>query len=296
MQKIMLIIAGMLLLFAPVIYGQTKQQVEVTATLQSLPMSIFVTDIQMTGKFGGTAKNGVVEFTSVDPTALKDGKFATAVEVLKIDFEPGNNMFNIQVYTANSNEGYSPSKHLGSYETGFWNDYEEANGMLNQDNTDYVAPLLWSCYDENTTTECSQAGIDNGEWGYFKDYYTHIGEGATGLLLSHEIDLSSHSSNGGYVTPSSGYPYEDWEKGWKRDFSKPVDNIAHWVKGGVDMVGYRKIVYGTGGQYYNITMPEYGETTPLTDKTIYMAIAGQFDGKPAGPYKTSNVYVEISSE
>ena len=296
MQKIMLLVAGMLLLFTPGIYGQTKQQVEVTATLQSLPMSIFVTDIQMTGKSGGTNNNGVVEFTTVDPSALEDNKFATAVEVLKIDFEPGNNMFNIQVYTANSNEGYSVSKHKDTYETGFWNDYEEANGMLNQNNKDYVAPLLWSTYDSNTYTNCNQWGVDNGVWGYFKDYYTHIGEGATGLLLSHEIDLSSHSSNGGYVTPSNGYPYEDWEKGWERDYSYTPDQTEHWVKGGVDIVGYRKIVYGTGGQYYKITMPEYDEDDPLNDKTIYMAIAGQFDGKPAGNYKTSHVYVEICSE
>ncbi|MBN1899430.1 MAG: hypothetical protein JW827_11685 [Spirochaetes bacterium] len=296
MKIFYVILIALLTLPAGLAFGATSANVSVEAELEGLTMSIAVTDIQMTGKSGGTANNLVVEFGTVNSGSLINGKYSTAPEVLKIDFEPGNNIFNIQMYLANSNENYNVSKFKDGTESGYWNLGAEANGLIGTNNPDYVAAMLWSCYDNNTSATCSDSGIGGGNWAYFKDKYTHTGESATGLLLSTNASLGlSGKPNAANVLTASGRPMETWTWTWDRNWGQPESNPAHWVQG-VDALGYKKIIYGTGGQFYTIAQPNYSEPSPTTDKTVYAAVAASFEGKPAQVYRTRKVYLEILNE
>lgn len=295
MKRIILCLA-VLLAFCPFAWAATKANVYVTAQLQGLSMSLSVTDIQMTGKSGGTLRNNTVELGSI--TGLTNGMLATAPEILKVDFEPGNNMFSIQVYLSNSGEGYNVSKFKGNTEAAYWDLGSEANGMIGTNNKDYVAAMLWSCRDDNVNVNCNTNGISTGKWGYLKDKYTHVGESASGILLASDVfaaGVLEGKTNGSLVATANHRPMETWTWTWDQDWSKALSDPLHWKKG-VDATGYRKIVYGTGGQYYSITMPSYDEITPLTDKTVYLAVGANFDGKPAQVYRTRKMYLEIIAD
>ena len=283
----------MLLMNTPV-FAQTKADVEVTAELQSLSMTLTVTDVQMTGETGGTADDGTVEFGSI--ASLADGKYATSPEVLKIDFDPANNMYNIKVYTSNSNEGYNVGNFKDNTETPYWDLGAEANGMIGQASPDYVAGLMWSCHDDNVNFDLTQASVDATNWTFFKDYYTHMGESANGLLLSTNVmaELDGKTNSTGIVT-TGDRAYETWTKTWDVNWSFPETDHRHFVKG-VDATGYRNIVYGTMSDYYMICTKDVGETTPATDKTVYLAVGATFEGKPAQDYGTQKLYVEILAE
>ncbi|MDD5066268.1 MAG: hypothetical protein PHF84_04415 [bacterium] len=294
-MKHLIVIITLLLLPCTMVLAATRANVYVQAQLQGLSMSLTATDIQMAGKTGGTARNNIVEFGSI--TTLSNGKFATAPEILKVDFDPGNNMFNIQVYLSNSGEGYSVSKFKGHPEANYWDLGSEANGLIGTNNHDYVAAMLWSCRDDNANISCNTNGILSGSWGYFKDKYTHVGEGASGLLLAtNTFTFTAGQTNSDKVrTAQPGRPMETWYWTWDQDWSKALSDITHWKKG-VDAVGYRKILYGTGGQYYHISMPSYDETNPTTDETVYVGAAANFEGKPAQYYRSRKVYVEIVAD
>lgn len=283
----------MLLMNTPV-FAQTKANVDVTAELQSLPMTLTVDDIQMTGETGGTEHNGIVEFGSI--SSLADGKYATAPEVLEIDFDPANNIYNIKVYTSNSNEGYDASKFMNSTETPYWNLGAEANGMIGQTASDHVPALMWSCHDDNENIDLTQASVDATNWTFYKDYYTHMGESANGLLLSTNSSLGLGAKpNAGNVLTTAGRPMETWTWTWEVDWAFPEDNPAHWIQG-VDATGYKNIIYGSTSQFYQICTKDVGEDDPVNDKTVYLAVGATFENKPAQDYSTHKLYVEILAE
>ncbi len=280
----------MLLMNAPV-FAQTKANVEVTADLQGFPMTLIVDDIEMSGQTtAGAEHNGEVEFGSI--SSLADGKYATSPEVLKIDFDPANNIYNIKVYTSNSNENYSVSNFKDNIETPYWDLGAEANGMIGQTAPDYVPALIWSCHDDNVPFVLNQASVDSTNWTYFKDYYTHMGESASGLLLS--TNMMPSLLGEGPLT-GNNRPIETWTETWDVDWNFDIDNPLHFL-GGVDATGYRNIVYGSTSQYYQICTKDYGEPNPDTDKTVYLAIGSTFEDKPAQVYSTQKLYVEILAE
>ncbi len=292
MKKILLSIL-MLLAFSLTLQAATKANIYVTAQLSGLPMSLTATDVQMTGRTGGTAKNLTSEFGVI--TVLTQGKLATCAETIKVDFDPANNLYSIQTYLSNSGENYNVTKFMGNKEANYWDLGSEANGLIGTNSHDYVAAMLWSCRDDNTFIACrtNLIGID---WSYYKDKYTHVGEGATGIFLATNVIAGlAGKPNGATIASTGSRPIETWTMTWKTTNAYVESNPAHWVQG-VDAIGYRKILFGTGGQYYHIATPSYDEVTPLTDKTVYLGIAANFDAKPAQYYRTRKMFVEIVAD
>ncbi len=294
MKKTFILFMILFLIAVSIVSADTKATVEVTAVLQGFSMSLTVTDVQMTGKSGGTAGNGILEFGTI--TALSNDKYATCPEVLKIDWDPKNNSYSISVYTANSNANYDVSKFKDNTETGYWDLGSEANGLVGTNNPDYVATMMWSCQDDNTSIDLTQNSIDATNWTYFKDYYTHMGEGASGLLLSTNSSMVlSTKPNYSDVTSPGNRPFETWTWTWEVDWSYGIDDANHYIQR-TDATGYRNILYGSMDSYYTIATKNYSETNPATDKTVYLAVGANFDSKPAQAYQCKNLIVEIISE
>lgn len=290
-MKKVLVASGLLVLAVASMFAATKASVQVSATLQSGTMTLTVSDVQVTGKSGGTAGNGVVEFGAV--SSLIDGAYATAVEALKVDFNAANNMYVIQTYTANSNANYSTANHLGQVEAGYWDNGEEANGLVGTNNTDFVAGMLWYCQSNNANVTLSNANL--ASWTYIKDYYTHIGGGASGLLLANfqSATLSTLSNSTGIVT-AGNRPYETWTKTWNVNWAFPENNISHYVSG-TDATGYRNFVYGTGGSGYTIVTGSLSKTD-AGNNTVYLNLGASFQGKPAQVYQSPATIVEIIAQ
>ncbi len=275
-------------------FGATQSVVDVTAVLQGFAMTLTVTDVQMTGKSGGTAGNNILEFGTI--SALSNDKYATCPESLKIDWDPKNNSYYITVYTANSNANYSTSKFKDSTESGYWNLGSEANGLVGTNNSDYVASMMWHCSDSNVSINLTQNSIDATNWTYFKDYYTHLGAGASGLLLSTNSSMNlSSKPNYADVTTSGNRPMETWTWTWEVNWAYGIDDVNHYIQR-ADATGYRKILYGTGSSSYTISTKSYSEPDPSTDKTVYLSVGANFDSKPAQAYRCKNLVIEILSE
>lgn len=298
MKKILLIMFLQLLCSTLTYAGQTiTGQVTVQAQLQGLPMSLTVTDLLMNGKSenGGTPRNLTVEFGSI--AALSNGAYATAPEVLQVNFNPGNSLYTIQTYTANSNQGYSTgSANFGGNVAGYWNYGAEANGLIGTNNSSYVAAMMWTCYPTNSKNINLTTGSLNN-WTFFKDYYTHMGNNANGLLLYN--NAIAGLSGPGVV---SGRPYETWTTTWQTTNTVAISNAGHWLRTG-DATGYRNIAYGTGGQYANLVSPYYSSTPGVYqfspamvsagNLTAHLAIGANFQGKPAQYYRSKQVFVQI---
>ncbi|MBU1075975.1 MAG: hypothetical protein KKH98_01695 [Spirochaetes bacterium] len=294
MIKRSIILLLLLLIPGAFVFGATKANVDVSAVLEGFTMSLTAIDVQMTGKTGGTAGNGIVEFGSI--SVLSNGKYATSPEALKIDWDPQNNSYNIQVYTSNSNESYSTAKFKDNDETDYWDLGSEANGLIGVSNPDYVAAMLWSCQDNNTAINLTDASIAATNWTYFKDYYTHLGASADGLLLSTtQLPALAAKPNAANVLTPNNRPMETWAWTWERNFAYGIDDPNHYIQG-VDAIGYKKILYGTASQFYTISTKTVDESTPVTDKTVYVAIGTSFEGKPAQSYHSGDLIVEILNE
>ncbi len=289
------LLVGILIIFFPLlIFADTQAVVEVTAILQGLSMSLSVTDIQMTGKSGGTPGNNILEFGTI--TSLSNGKYATCPEVLKINWEPKNNSYYISVYTSNSNANYNVTKFKDNTESGYWDLGSEANGLVGTNNSDYIAAMLWSCHDDNVEINLTDNTLNSTNWTYFKDYYTHLGESASGLLLSTNSSMNLSSKlNYSYVTTPGNRPMETWNWTWKVDWSYDINDENHYIEG-VDATGYRKILYGLTDNFYTIATKNYSESEPATDRTVYLAVGANFESKPAQTYRCKNLIIEILSE
>lgn len=293
-MKQLVIFLSILLIPLTLSYGATEATIDVTAVLQGFTMTLSVTDIQMTGKSGGTSANGTLEFGSI--SVLSNNKYATCPEVLKIDWDPQNNAYYISVYMANSNANYNVSKFKDNIESGYWDEGAEANGLVGTNNPDYVAAMMWSCNDDNISLNLSDASIADANWTYLKDYYTHLGESATGIILATNSGLNlSSRPNYSDVTTAGNRPMETWTYTWERNYAYGTGDINHWVQR-ADATGYRKILYGTASSSYTISTKTYDEPNPETDKTVYFAIGASFDGKPAQAYGSENLIVEILNE